>query len=135
MELLLECQALCSENYRSPSTRCVYGCGLPAALRLAIPIALTYMSIHEAIQARLADGSIFRFEVAYPPGAVVPPPESHARTLYYSQEIGEQLEVDDERWWAVVDEFIVFIEGTRPVTVRRLGQDRDAGVPATMVRL
>ncbi|MFN8575190.1 MAG: hypothetical protein U0132_24260, partial [Gemmatimonadaceae bacterium] len=93
------------------------------------------MSIHGAIQARLADGSLSRFEVAYPPGAVAPPPDVNGRTLYYSHEIGDQLEDDDERWWTVVDEFIIFVEGMTPVTVRRLGYDRDADLPATMVRL
>src|SRR5438046_844976 len=106
--------------------------GLLTVASLAIRSRLIYMSIREAIQARLADGSIFPFEVSYPRGAVVPPPNVNARTLYCSHEIGERLEEDDERWWAVGQEFLEFIEGTWRVTVRRLDHDRDADVPATM---
>src|SRR2546428_399395 len=92
------------------------------------------MSIQDAVKTRCDDGTIVRFEPPYGVGAVTPPEGLRRRILYLSAEIGELFGSDDPRWWAVATDCLIFCE-REVLTVRRLGYDRDAGVPAAMVRL
>lgn len=64
--------------------------------------------------------------------------EGIPRRIYLTREIAVALERgivrEESRWWEVCADLMPFVE-RRPVTVRRLGYDHDADMPAFFVRL